>query len=99
MLIFAIDDEPKSLSILHKAIAEAAPQARIMDFPLGTEAVRAIETQGLCPEVVFSDIEMPELDGLALAVKLKQVSPESKIVFVTAYSEYAVDAIRHRISG
>lgn len=99
MLIFAIDDEPKSLSILHKAIAEAAPQAQIMDFPLGTEAVRAIETRGLYPEVVFSDIEMPELDGLALAVKLKQVSPDSKIVFVTAYSEYAVDAIRHRISG
>ena len=99
MLIFAIDDEPKSLSILHRAIAEAAPQAQIMDFPLGTEAVRAIEAQGLSPDVVFSDIEMPELDGLALAVRLKQVSPESKIVFVTAYSEYAVDAIRHRISG
>ena len=99
MLIFAVDDEPKSLSRLHKAIAEAAPKAEILAFPLGTEAIRAIESRGLCPDAVFTDIEMPELDGLALAVKLKQVSPASKIVFVTAYSEYAVDAIRQRASG
>lgn len=99
MLIFAIDDEPKSLSKLHKAIAEAAPEAEIMDFPLGTEAIRAIEARGLCPDVVFTDIEMPELDGLALAVRLKQASPASKVVFVTAYSEYALDAIRQRVSG
>lgn len=69
-----------------------------MDFSLGTEAIRAVEG-GLCPDVVFTDIEMPELDGLALAVRLKQVSPASKVVFVTAYSEYAVDAIRQRASG
>ncbi len=99
MLIFAIDDEPKSLSKLHRAIAEAAPEAGIMDFSLGTEALRAIETQGLRPEAVFSDIEMPELDGLALAVRLKQASPDSRLVFVTAYSDYAIDAIRHRVSG
>ena len=99
MLIFAVDDEPKSLSRLHRILAEAAPGAEIMDFPLGTEALRAITSQGLCPDAVFTDIEMPELDGLALAVKLKQASPASKIVFVTAYSEYAVEAIRQRISG
>lgn len=99
MLIFAIDDEPKSLSKLHKTLAEAAPGAEIMDFPLGTEALRAIEARGLRPDAVFTDIEMPELDGLALAVKLRQASPASRIVFVTAYSEYAVEAIRQRVSG
>ena len=99
MLIFAVDDEPKSLSKLHKAIAEAAPEAEIMDFSLGTEAVRAIDSRGIYPDAVFTDIEMPELDGIALAVKLKEASPGSKIVFVTAYSEYAVEAFQHRASG
>ena len=32
MLIFAIDDEPKMLRLLHRAIAEAEPDAEIMDF-------------------------------------------------------------------
>lgn len=33
MLILAIDDEPKMLRLMHKAIEEAAPEAQIMDFP------------------------------------------------------------------
>lgn len=99
MLIFAIDDEPRSLHVLHKAIAKAAPDAEIMDFPLGTEAIRAIEERGLRPQVVFSDIQMPELDGLRLAVRLKQASPETKLVFVTGYSEYALEAMRLHVNG
>jgi len=99
MLIFAIDDEPKSLQRLHKAIAKAAPDARIMDFPLGTLALQAIEEQDLQPEIVFSDIQMPNLDGLALAARIRSASPATKLVFVTAYSEYAFDAIQVRASG
>lgn len=99
MLIFAIDDEPKSLELLHDAIAQAAPEADIRDFPLGTAAIDAIMGQRLRPDIVFTDIQMPELDGLALAVRLKQLSPRSKIVFVTGYSEYSMDAFRLHASG
>ena len=99
MLIFAIDDEPKSLELLHDAIAQAAPEADIRDFPLGTAAIDAIMGQRLRPDIVFTDIQMPELDGLALAVRLKQFSPRSKIVFVTGYSEYSMDAFRLHASG
>ena len=89
MLIFAIDDEPIALTVLHNAIAEAVPEARIMDFPLGTDALEAIQGRGLHPDVVFSDIRMPQLDGLALAARIRSASPATKLVFVTAYSEYA----------
>ena len=99
MLIFTIDDEPKSLRMLHKAIAEAAPEADIQDFPLGTAAIKAITEQGKRPDIVFTDISMPELDGLGLAVRLKQASPFSKIVFVTGYSEYTLEAFRLHASG
>ena len=99
MLIFAIDDEPIALKVLHDAIAEAAPEASIMDFGLGTDALEAIRRRGLRPDVVFSDIRMPQLDGLALAAGIRAVSPVTKLVFVTAYSEYAFDAIQVRTSG
>lgn len=99
MLLFAIDDEPKMLRLLHNAIAEAAPEAEILDFSLGMSAIRAIEEQKLRPDAVFSDIQMPGMDGLELAVQLKQRVPETKIVFVTGYDNYALDAYRLHVHG
>lgn len=98
MLIYAIDDEPKMLRLLHKAIAEAAPEAEIRDFLLGTEALNAIQETGQKPDAVFSDIQMPGLTGLELAVRLKQAVPETGIVFVTGY-DYALDAYRLHVGG
>ena len=99
MLIFAIDDEPIALTVLHNAIAEAVPEARIMDFPLGTDALEAIQGRGLHPDVVFSDIRMPQLDGLALAARIRSASPATKLVFVTAHTKYAIDAMYLHASG
>ena len=99
MRIFAIDDEPKMLRLLHNAIAEAAPGAEISDFLLGSDAVNYIQVKGIRPEVVFTDIQMPGLTGLELAVRLKQIAPETGIVFVTGYDEYAVDAYRLHVGG
>ena len=99
MLIFAIDDEKSALRVLHNAIAQAAPQAEINDFSLGTDALQAMEERKLRPDVVFCDIRMPRLDGLALASRIRTASPGTKVVFVTAYSEYAYDAIQLRASG
>ena len=98
MLIFAIDDEPKMQRLLHRAIAEAAPEAEIRDFLLGSEAIRAIEEEKLRPDAVFTDIQMPGLSGLELAVRLKQRSPDTRLVFVTGY-DYAVDAYRLHVGG
>ena len=99
MLIFAIDDEPIALMVLHRAIAEAAPGADIVDFALGTDALKAVLDDGMRPDVMFSDIRMPELDGLTLAAQVRAASPVTKLVFITAYSEYAYDAIQLRTSG
>ena len=99
MLIFAIDDEKSALRVLHNAIAQAAPQAGIDDFSLATDALRAMEEEQKRPDVVFCDIRMPRLDGLALAARIRTASPGTKVVFVTAYSEYAYDAFQLRASG
>lgn len=99
MRIFAIDDEPRLLDLLHKAIAQAAPEAELMDFSLGADAVEAIEARGLLPDAVFSDIRMPGMDGLALAVRIKQLAPDAQIVFVTGYADHAADAYRIHARG
>ena len=99
MLIFAIDDEPKMLRLLHRAIEEAAPQEEILDFPLGSAALEVIEGQGLRPDVVFSDIQMPPPTGLEFAVRLKTLAPEAKVVFVTGYDQYAVQSYEVHAAG
>jgi len=99
MLIYAMDDEESMLRLLHRAIAEAAPDAEIADFSHGADALDAIRSGGPKPDVVFADIEMPPPTGLDLAISLKKLSPDTKVVFVTGYSEYAADAYRIHAQG
>ena len=99
MIIFAIDDEAAMLSELHNAIGEASPGTEIHDFRFAADALNAITEKGIIPDVVFSDIELPGVDGLDLAIRIKQLTPGAKIVFVTGYSQYAVDAYRQHING
>ena len=99
MLIFVIDDEPKMLSLLHQAIAEAVPDAEIMDFDDSEKPLSVMGERNLTPDVVFSDIELPERNGLALAVEIKKQAPETKIIFVTGFPKYAADAFRLHANG
>ena len=99
MIIFAIDDEAAMLSELHHSIEGACPEAEIHDFRFAADAQNAIEKSRIIPDVVFSDIELPGMNGLTLALKIKQLAPMAKIVFVTGYSQYAVEAYRQHING
>src|SRR5699024_4780890 len=44
------------------------------------------------PDIAFLDIEMPEISGVTLAREVKKEFPNIKIVFITAYDKYAVEA-------
>ncbi len=56
----------------------------------GAEAVEAIAAHK--PDVAFLDIRMPGLTGLEVAASAAESSPETQVVFVTAYNQYAIDA-------
>ena len=99
MLIYAIEDEEGMLRLLHRAIAEAAPNAEIVDFLFGADALAVIRGGGPKPDVVFSDIVMPPPTGLDFAIALKTLSPDTKLVFVTGYSEYAAEAYQLHVRG
>ena len=99
MLIFAIDDEQAALEELHGAIAQAEPSAEIMDFETAGAVLAAIGEQGKKPDVVFSDIRLPGMDGLNLVVQIKNEAPYAKIIFVTGYSQYAMEAYKRHVVG
>ncbi|HET7125745.1 MAG TPA: LytTR family DNA-binding domain-containing protein [Lysobacter sp.] len=56
----------------------------------GASAVEALAEQQ--PDVAFLDIRMPGLTGLEVAALAADASPRTRIVFVTAYDQYAIDA-------
>lgn len=43
-------------------------------------------------DIVFLDINMPELDGMSLGKILTKLNPNIKIIFITAYRDYAAEA-------
>lgn len=53
------------------------------------------------PEIVLSDIQMPIMDGLALAKKIRTQAPETKIIILSAFGEfsYAQEAIQHGVQN
>ena len=99
MRIFAIDDEPDVLETLHEAIASAVPGAEILDFSRGQAALDALTEQGGPPDLVFSDIRMPDMNGLQRATAIKKAVPAARIIFTTAYSQYALEAWQRHVHG
>lgn len=97
MRFLAVDDEPLILSGLVCALHEARPQAEILSFQWPDEALKAAKKQPA--DVAFLDIQMGGMSGLQLAARLKKIKPDIHIVFVTGYSQYAVDAFAMHATG
>ena len=84
-----VDDEPLARRNL-RVLLEKDPQIEIVEeCRNGREAVKAINS--LTPDLIFLDIQMPELDGFDV---LARVGPEQiqAIIFVTAFDQYALKA-------
>ena len=99
MRIYAIDDEPKMLRMLKDAILKAEPEAEILAFASAADVLKALPNPDKQPDVVFCDIEMPGMNGLTLATKIKKSAPDARIIFVTGYDQYALEAYRIHVHG
>lgn len=97
MKILLADDEELQLIRLENAVKTVLPESEIMRYTNPALALK--ETENVKFDLAFLDIEMPVINGIALAKKLKQKNPSIGIVFVTAYTEYAIDAYKIHASG
>jgi len=86
------DDEPHLVEYLCQRLAALWPELEIAGTAAhGAEAIEVIES--LDPDVAFLDIRMPGLGGMEVAARL--AGQRCRVVFVTAYDQFALDAFEH----
>lgn len=82
------DDEPLLRQSLRRMLQRAWPELRIVaEARNGREAVQLFETHR--PQICFLDVQMPGLSGVDAA---RRIGPGVHLVFVTAFTDYAVEA-------
>ena len=97
MKILLVDDEQLQLIRLQNACKAVLPNAEYFAY---TNPVKALdENSSTIFEIAFLDIEMPSINGIQLAKKLKKINPLIKVIFVTAYNDYALQAFNIHASG
>ncbi len=86
-----VDDEPMARRILRGLLARD-PEIELVAE--GDAAELADRLAGAAVDLVFLDVEMPEVSGLELFARLAAGGAPPAVVFVTAYDRYAVEAFR-----
>lgn len=96
MKIIICDDEHLAVQRLTRLIEKLGYDV-IATAHNGLEAIQQVKQHQ--PDVIFLDVQMPEMDGLSCAEQLRQIDPSLSIVFCTAYDEHALDAFRLHANG
>ncbi len=91
--ILIVDDEPEARDILENLLGEIDGieiVAKAKNVETGVEAIIKYS-----PNIVLLDIQMPKRNGFQLIHEIRDFDLKPTIVFVTAYNEYAIGAIKH----
>ncbi len=86
---FIIDDEPLALGLIEGYVNKTPFLKLTGKFHSAIEATESVRTNP--PDVIFLDIQMAELNGMDFA---KIVPKESRIIFTTAFQQYALESYK-----
>ena len=82
-----VDDEPLAVRLLESYVEKTPDLQLLASFTDSIRAINAIKEQK--PDLLFLDIQMPNIDGMELAHSLPE---ETRVVFITAFKEYAFES-------
>ncbi|MET0357272.1 MAG: LytTR family DNA-binding domain-containing protein [Cellvibrio sp.] len=88
--VIVVDDEPLARVNLRKVIEQFTDWKIVLELENGTDLETYVEQ--LKPSLVFLDIRMPKRNGLSAASGLLKLEDPPLVVFVSAYTEYALQA-------
>lgn len=97
MKIIAVDDERIALDGLLDVIRQVAPEAELNGFEYPDDALEFVRANSC--DVAFLDVEMPTINGVELAARLKSMQPDINIIFATGFESYFKQAFDLHSSG
>ncbi len=83
--VVVVDDEPSVRFVLSEALRDAG--FSVSEYEGAAAALDALEHR--VPAVLFTDVRMPGMDGLALLAELKQRTPHLPVIVMSAYTDVA----------
>jgi two-component system LytT family response regulator len=86
-----IDDEKNAVKALEVALTEYCPQVEIVGTAFTAhDGIKEIQQKN--PDLVFVDIEIPQMSGLELIEQF--ANRKFEVIFVTAFNQYAIKAFK-----
>jgi two-component system cell cycle sensor histidine kinase/response regulator CckA len=83
--ILLVEDEDAVRTFSARALSNKGYQ--VVDAPGGATALQLLEEKKIEPEILITDVMMPEMDGTTLAKQVKEKYPDIKIIFISGYAE------------
>ncbi len=90
--ILLAEDEEAMRTYLERALTNAGYAVNAVDR--GTDAIPFLETGEI--DLLLSDIVMPEMDGIELAQRCAEISPRTKVMFITGFAAVSLRASREQ---
>ena len=97
MTAICVDDEPLVLQLTLSLFRDLPGFQEVEGFAGPLEALDWLENH--TPDIALLDIDMPGMNGLELARRIRDMHPDTAVIFLTGYSEYALDAFQLHASG
>jgi CheY-like chemotaxis protein len=91
--VLVVEDDAQVRGVVERALRGAGYQ--VLAAASGAEALARVQGRPGPPQVVVTDIVMPGMDGPSLARELRRQAPAIAVLFVSGYSEEAIQ--RHGV--
>lgn len=99
MRILLVDDEQIALQRTEFMIKDLYENVEIIKFRFPGKALEYLSNDEGKIDIAILDINMKKMSGLVLAKNIKEIDKNIPIIFLTGYSEYALDAFKVHASG